>query len=106
MGKMIGAGGGNRARLLAGSMPNKGCIFGSMAGMPPTVGVPASIVSVYQRETNYCNFCIPVGCKAGFAYMKANGLIFSSKSSSGGTGRMHSSPGIGRLYGRGNQTFV
>jgi hypothetical protein len=106
MGKMIGAGGGNRARLLAGSMPNKGCIFGSMAGMPPTVGVPASIVSVYQRLTNYCNFCIPVGCKAGFAYMKANGLIFSAKANSGGAGRMHSSPGINRLIGGGKQTFV
>ncbi len=97
--------GGKRTRS-SESLTNRGCIFGSMAGMPPTVGVPASLVHTYQRDTNYCNFCIPVGCKAGFAYMKANGLIFSSKSSSGGTGRMHSSPGIGRLYGRGNQTFV
>ncbi len=53
MGKMIGAGGGKRARLLAGSMPNKGCIFGSMAGMPTTTGVPASLVHTYQRDTTF-----------------------------------------------------
>ena len=97
--------GGKRARS-SESLTNRGCIFGSMAGMPPTVGVPASIVGVYQRETNYCNFCIPVGCKAGFAYMKANGLLFSNKSGSGGIGRMHSSPGINRLIGGGKQTFI
>jgi hypothetical protein len=97
--------GGKRARS-SESLTNRGCIFGSMAGMPPTIGVPASIVGVYQRETNYCNFCIPVGCKAGFAYMKANGLLFSNKSGSGGIGRMHSSPGINRLIGGGKQTFI
>ena len=97
--------GGKRARS-SESLTNRGCIFGSMAGMPPTVGVPASIVGVYQRETNYCNFCIPVGCKAGFAYMKANGLLFSNKSGSGGIGRLHSSPGINRLIGGGKQTFI
>ena len=105
---MVGMGitGGKKARLTASAMPNKGCIFGSIAGMPPTVGVPASLVHTYQRDTNYCNFCIPVGCRAGFAYMKSHGLLFSNKSSSGGIGRMHSSPGIGRLYGRGNQTSI
>lgn len=105
---MVGMGvvGGPKARLTASAMPNKGCIFGSIAGMPATVGIRANLNHVIQRDANYCNFCIPVGCKAGFAYMKAHGLIFSNKSSSGGIGRAHSSPGIGRLYGRGNQTFV
>jgi hypothetical protein len=97
--------GGKRARS-SESLTNRGCIFGSMAGMPPTVGVPASLVHTYQRDTNYCNFCIPVGCKAGFAYMKAHGLLFSNKSGSGGIGRMHSSPGINRLIGGGKQSFI
>jgi len=103
---VVGVTGGKKARSTVGSMPNKGCIFGSIAGMPPTVGVPASLVHTYQRDTNYCNFCIPVGCKAGFAYMKAHGLIFNNKAGSGGIGRIHSSPGIKRLIGGGNQTFI
>ena len=82
------------------SLTNKGCIFGSMAGMPPTIGVPASIVGVYQRETSYCNYCIPTGCKEGLAYLKAKGLITYNKGS-GGIGRMQNLPGIKRLFGNG-----
>ena len=82
------------------SLTNKGCIFGSMAGMPPTIGVPASIVGVYQRETSYCNYCIPTGCKEGLAYLKDKGLITYNKGS-GGVGRMQNRPGIKRLFGNG-----
>jgi hypothetical protein len=96
--------GGKRARS-SESLTNKGCIFGSMAGMPPTIGVPSSIVGVYQRETSYCNYCIPNGCKDGFAYLKAKGLITYNKGS-GGVGRMQNSPGIKRLFGSGYQTSV
>ena len=87
------------------SLTNKGCIFGSMAGMPPTIGVPSSIVKVYQRETSYCNYCIPTGCKEGFAYLKAKGLITYNKGS-GGIGRMQNMPGIQRLFGNGYQSNV
>ena len=87
------------------SLTNKGCIFGSMAGMPPTIGVPSSIVKVYQRETSYCNYCIPTGCKEGFAYLKAKGLITYNKGS-GGIGRMQNLPGIKRLFGNGYQSNV
>jgi hypothetical protein len=87
------------------SLTNKGCIFGSMAGMPPTIGVPSSIVGVYQRETSYCNYCIPAGCKEGFEYLKAKGLITYNKGS-GGIGRMQNSPGIKRLFGNGYQSRV
>ena len=87
------------------SLTNKGCIFGSMAGMPPTIGVPASIVGVYQRETSYCNYCIPTGCKEGLAYLKAKGLITYNKGS-GGVGRMQNMPGIQRLFGNGYQSNV
>jgi hypothetical protein len=96
--------GGKRARS-SESLTNKGCIFGSMAGMPPTIGVPSSIIGVYQRETSYCNYCIPNGCKDGFAYLKAKGLITYNKGS-GGVGRMQNSPGIKRLFGSGYQTSV
>ena len=51
--------GGKKARS-SESLTNKGCIFGSMAGMPPTIGVPSSLVGVYQRETSYCN--LQQGC--------------------------------------------
>ena len=87
------------------SLTNKGCIFGSMAGMPPTIGVPSSIVKVYQRETSYCNYCIPTGCKEGLAYLKAKGLITYNKGS-GGVGRMQNMPGIQRLFGNGYQSNV
>ena len=87
------------------SLTNKGCIFGSMAGMPPTIGVPASIVGVYQKETSYCNYCIPTGCKDGFAYLKAKGLITYNKGA-GGVGRMQYSPGIKHLFGNGYQRSI
>ena len=106
---MVGMGitGGKKARLTASAMPNKGCIFGSMAGLAPTVGLNPNLQNTYRLNTNYCQWkCLPVGCRAGFEYMKSHGLLFSNKSSSGGIGRMHSTPGIGRLYGRGNQTFI
>ena len=96
--------GGKRARS-SESLTNKGCIFGSMAGMPPTIGVPSSIVGVYQRETSYCNYCIPNGCKDGFAYLKAKGLITYNKGT-GGVGRMQNSPGIKRLFGSGYQRTI
>ena len=96
--------GGKRARS-SESLTNKGCIFGSMAGMPPTIGVPSSIVGVYQRETSYCNFCIPPGCKDGFAYLKAKGLITYNKGA-GGVGRMQYSPGIKNLFGNGYQRNI
>jgi hypothetical protein len=96
--------GGKRARS-SESLTNRGCIFGSMAGMPPTTGVPSSLVAVYQKETSYCNFCIPPGCKDGFAYLKAKGLITYNKGA-GGIGRMHYSPGIFRLYGGGRQKSI
>jgi hypothetical protein len=96
--------GGRRARLNA-SLTNKGCIFGSMAGMPPTTGVPSNIVKVYQKETSYCNYCIPPGCKDGFAYLKSKGLITRNKGA-GGIGRMYYSPGIYRLFGSGYQNSI
>jgi hypothetical protein len=102
---VVGVTGGKRARLAVGSTPNKGCIFGSMGGSPPTIGVPASIVGPYQRLTSYCNFCIPPGCKDGFAYLKAKGLITYNKGA-GGVGRMQYSPGIFRLFGSGRQRSV
>jgi hypothetical protein len=102
---VVGVTGGKRARSIVGSMTNKGCIFGSMAGMPPTIGVPASIVSVYQKETSYCNYCLPPGCKDGFAYLKEKGLLNGNKGA-GGIGRMQYMPGIGRLFGGGRQTFI
>jgi hypothetical protein len=80
------------------SLTNKGCIFGSMAGMPPTIGVPSSIVGVYQKETSYCNFCLPPGCKDGFAYLKAKGLLSGNKGA-GGVGRMQYMPGFNNLMG-------
>lgn len=91
--------GGKRVRS-SESLTNKGCIFGSMAGMPPTIGVPSSLVKVYQRETSYCNYCIPTGCKEGLAYLKAKGLLTYNKGS-GGIGRMQNLPGIKRLFGNG-----
>jgi hypothetical protein len=96
--------GGKRTRSNE-SLTNRGCIFGSMAGMPPTVAVPSSIVGPYQRLTNYCNGCIPPGCKDGFAYLKARGLITYNKGA-GGVGRMQSSPGINRLFGNGFQRNI
>ena len=96
--------GGKRARS-SESLTNKGCIFGSMAGMPPTIGVPSSIVGVYQKETTYCNYCLPPGCKDGFAYLKAKGLITYNKGT-GGVGRMQNSPGIKRLFGSGYQRTI
>ena len=87
------------------SLTNKGCIFGSMAGMPPTIGVPASIVSVYQKETSYCNYCLPPGCKDGFAYLKAKGLLNGNKGA-GGVGRMQYMPGIFRLFGGSHQRSI
>ena len=98
---------GRKITSAINSLTNRGCIFGSMAGLAPTVGLNPNLQNTYRLNTNYCQWkCLPVGCKAGFDYMKSNGLLFSNKSSSGGIGRMHSSPGIGRLYGRGNQTFI
>ena len=96
--------GGKKARS-SESLTNKGCIFGSMAGMPPTIGVPASIVVVYQKDTSYCNFCLPPGCKDGFAYLKAKGLLNGNKGA-GGVGRMMYMPGIGRLFGGAKETFI
>ena len=72
----MGVTGGKRVRSTVGSMPNKGCIFGSMGGLPPTVGVLAINGAIYRNQTSYCNDqCIPVGCKEGFDYLRRNGLI-------------------------------
>lgn len=105
---MVGMGitGGKRARLTASAMPNKGCIFGSMAGLAPTVGLNPNLQNTYRLNTNYCQWkCLPVNCKDAFAYMKKNGLIFSNKAT-GGVGRSAWSPGIERLKGGGKQTFI
>ena len=96
--------GGKRTRSNE-SLTNRGCIFGSMGGSPPTIGVPASIVGPYQRLTSYCNFCIPPGCRDGFAYLKARGLITYNKGA-GGVGRMQYRPGINRLFGNGRQRTI
>lgn len=96
--------GGKRTRS-NDSLTNRGCIFGSMAGMPSTIATPANLTSVYKKQTSYCNFCIPPGCNDGFAYLKSKGLLNSNKSS-GGIGRMHYSPGIFRLYGNGQQKYI
>ena len=88
------------------SLTNRGCIFGSMGGLPPTIGVLAINGAVYRRQTSYCNDqCIPTGCKEGFAYLRNNGLITYNKGS-GGIGRMQNRPGIRRLFGNGYQTSV
>lgn len=85
------------------SLTNRGCIFGSMAGLAPTTGLNPNLTSSYRLNTNYCqNKCIPFGCVDGFNYMKQNGLIACNKGS-GGIGRSHWSPGIGILYGGGCQ---
>jgi hypothetical protein len=102
---MVGTGvsGGKRVRLTASAMPNKGCIFGSMAGLAPTVGLNPNLLNVYRKDTNYCQHkCLPFGCKDGFEYMKQRGLIACNKSA-GGVGRSQSSPGIGILFGGGCQ---
>jgi hypothetical protein len=102
---MVGTGvsGGKRVRLTASAMPNKGCIFGSMAGLAPTVGLNPNLLNVYRKDTNYCQQkCLPFGCVDGWNYMKQNGLIACNKSA-GGVGRAHWSPGIGVLFGGGCQ---
>ena len=85
------------------SLTNRGSIFGSMAGLAPTVGLNPNLMNVYRANTNYCqNKCIPTGCKDGFEYMKQRGLIACNKGA-GGIGRSQWSPGIGRLFGGGCQ---
>jgi len=85
------------------SLTNKGCIFGSMAGLAPTTGLNPNLLNVYRANTNYCqNKCIPTGCKEGWEYMKMNDLISCNKSA-GGIGRSQYSPGIRRLFGGGCQ---
>ena len=105
---MVGMGitGGKKVRLTASSMPNKGCIFGSMGGLPPTIGILATNAAIYRKQTSYCNDqCIPTGCREGFAYLRNNGLITFNKGS-GGVGRMQNRPGIARLFGNGYQSSV
>ena len=88
------------------SLTNKGCIFGSMAGLAPTTGLNPNLLNVYRANTNYCqNKCIPTGCNAGFTYMQQNGLIACNKSA-GGVGRSQYSPGIRRLFGGGCQKGI
>ena len=102
---MVGSGLVGRT-LRVDSLTNKGCIFGSMAGLAPTVGLNPNLLNTYRLNTNYCQWkCLPTGCKEGFAYMKKNGLIFSNKAT-GGIGRIASSPGIGILKGGGKQTGI
>jgi hypothetical protein len=85
------------------SLTNRGCIFGSMAGLAPTVGLNPNLLNTYRLNTNYCqNKCIPVGCVEGFNYMKQRGLIACNKGA-GGIGRSYYSPGIGILFGGGCQ---
>ena len=85
------------------SLTNRGTIFGSMAGLAPTVGLNPNLLNTYRLNTNYCqNKCIPVGCKDGFEYMKQRGLIACNKGA-GGIGRSYVSPGIGILFGGGCQ---
>ena len=102
---MVGSGLVGRT-LRVDSLTNKGCIFGSMAGLAPTVGLNPNLMTVYRKDTNYCQHkCIPVGCKAGFAYMLAHGMIFNNKGT-GGIGRMAYSPGRNVLMGAGHQKGV
>jgi hypothetical protein len=85
------------------SLTNKGCIFGSMAGLAPTIGLNPNLMNVYRANTNYCKHkCLPIGCVDGFNYMKQRGLIACNKSA-GGIGRSQSMPGIGVLFGGGCQ---
>ncbi len=104
---MVGMGnvGGKKTRSID-SLTNKSCIFGSMAGLAPTVGLNPNLMNVYRSNTAYCKHkCIPVGCKDGFAYMKSHGMIACNKGA-GGIGRSHYSPGIGILMGGGCQKGV
>ena len=103
----MGVTGGRKVRSTVGSMPNRGCIFGSMGGLPPTIGVLAINGAIYRNQTSYCNDqCIPVGCKEGFEYLKKNGLITYNKSS-GGIGRIQTTwYGRKRAYGNGYQRYV
>ena len=98
---------GNVGRVLrVDSLTNNGCIFGSMAGLAPSIGINPNLMNVYRSDTTYCtNKCIPTGCKEGFAYMKKHGLIFSNKTT-GGIGKMSYAPGIRVLQGRGYQTGI
>ena len=34
------------------SLTNKGCIFGSMAGLAPTIGLNPNLMNVYRANTN------------------------------------------------------
>ena len=102
---MVGSGLVGRT-LRVDSLTNKGCIFGSMAGLAPTVGLNPNLMNVYRSDTTYCTHkCIPPGCKEGFAYMKKTGLIFSNKST-GGIGRAQIGAGYSRLKGGRYQTGV
>ena len=48
--------------LRVDSLTNKGCIFGSMAGLAPTVGLNPNLMNVYRSDTTYCTHkCIPPG---------------------------------------------
>ena len=98
--------GGKSVRTTVGSMPNKGCIFGSMGGLPSTIGILSINSAIYKKQTSYCNDkCIPTGCKEGFAYLQRKGLITYNKGA-GGIGRMSHQPGIDRLFGNGYQRYV
>jgi hypothetical protein len=95
---------GRKITSAISSLTNRGCIFGSMAGLAPTVGLNPNLLNVYRRDTNYCqNKCIPPGCKDGYEYMRQRGLIACNKSA-GGVGRSQWSPGIGILFGGSCQT--
>lgn len=94
---------GKKITSAINSLTNRGCIFGSIAGLAPTTGLNPNLSSTYRLNTNYCKHkCIPFGCREGFEYMKKNGLIACNKGA-GGIGRSHVSPGIGMLFGGGCQ---
>ena len=66
---------------------NSTCIFGSMSGLPPRVGVPVRILDqpnyglhCQSSSTNPSCCCLPIShtwhmkCNAAKAYLKSNGL--------------------------------
>lgn len=55
---------GRKITSAINSLTNRGCIFGSMAGLAPTTGLNPNLLKTYRKNTNYCqNKCIPTGCK-------------------------------------------
>ena len=72
------------------SLTNNTCILGGpkKAGIISTQGRNANLNNAIFSRGVYSNGNMPLGCIAGFAYLKANNLLTNNPSCSGGVGRM------------------